>query len=98
MEAARVLGYQYNQALDDGNGGLDVTKPWYGPTDNHVDLWLGYQRRVFANKINWRIQLNVTNVGQNTELVPAQYEPDGTLALARIQNGMEWQLTNSFDF
>ena len=53
---------------------------------------------MFANKINWRIQLNVTNVGQRTQLVPAQYEPDGSLALARIENGMEWNLTNSFDF
>jgi hypothetical protein len=33
-----------------------------------------------------------------TELVAAQYEPDGSLALARIQDGMSWQLTNSFDF
>jgi outer membrane receptor protein involved in Fe transport len=98
MEGSRVLGYQYNQALNNGNGGLDVNEPWNGPTDNHVDLWLGYQRRVFANKINWRIQLNVTNVGQRTQLVPAQYEPDGSLALARIENGMEWNLTNSFDF
>jgi hypothetical protein len=97
-EGRRILGYQYNQTLNSGNGGLDITEPWYGPTDAHVDLWLGYQHRVYANKVNWRIQLNLTNVGEATHLVPAQYEPDGSLALARIENGMEWALTNSFDF
>jgi hypothetical protein len=97
-EGRRILGYQYNQALNDGNGSLDVSEPWYGPTDTHVDLWFGYERRVFANKIVWKIQLNLTNVGEDAHLVPAQYEPDGSLALARIQNGMEWALTNKFDF
>ncbi len=97
-EGTRILGYHYNSTINNGLGGLDVSQPWYGPTDQHVDLWLGYQRRVFANKINWRIQLNLTNVGQSTKLVPAQYEPDGSLALARIQNGMEWKLSNTFDF
>jgi hypothetical protein len=97
-ESSRILGYQYNATLNGGLGGLDVSKPWNGPEESHVDLWLGYQRRMFANKINWRTQLNVTNVGQSTTLKAAQYEPDGSLALARIENGMEWTLTNTFDF
>jgi hypothetical protein len=97
-EGSRILGYHYLATLNNGLGGLDVSNPWNGPTESHVDLWLGYQRRVFANKINWRIQLNVYNVGQSTTLKPAQYEPDGSLALARIENGMTWQLTNSFTF
>ena len=45
-EGARILGYQFNQALNGGSGGLDVTKPWMGPTDSHVDLWFGYQRGI----------------------------------------------------
>ena len=79
-------------------GTLDVTKPWIGPNDEHYDLWFGYSRRVFANKINWRIQANLKNVGESTRLVASQYEPDGSLALSRIQEGMTWELTNSFDF
>ena len=97
-EGSRILGYHYSSTINNGLGGLDVSNPWNGPTESHVDLWLGYQRRVFANKINWRIQLNTTNVGESTTLKPAQYEPDGSLALARIENGMEWTLTNTFQF
>ena len=94
LEAGRIEGYQYSPVL----GTLDVTKPWIGPNDEHYDLWFGYSRRIFANKINWRIQANLKNVGESTRLVASQYEPDGSLALVRIQEGMTWQLTNSFDF
>jgi hypothetical protein len=94
LEAGRIEGYQYSPTLQT----LDVTKPWIGPNDEHYDLWFGYSRRIFANKINWRIQANIHNVAEKTKLVAAQYEPDGSLALARIQDGMSWQLTNSFDF
>jgi hypothetical protein len=38
------------------------------------------------------------NVGEKDSLVPAAYEPDGSLALARIQEGMGFRLENSFDF
>jgi TonB-dependent Receptor Plug Domain len=94
LEAGRIEGYQYNPTL----GTLDVSKPWDGPNDEHFDMWAGYSKRIFANKINWRIQVNLHNVLEKTRLVNAQYEPDGSLALARIQEGMTWQLTNSFDF
>jgi hypothetical protein len=94
LEAGRIEGYQYSPTL----ATLDVTKPWMGPKDKHFDLWFGYQRRIFSNKINWRIQVNLHNVLKKYELVPAQFEPDGSLALMRIQEGMTWQLTNSFDF
>jgi hypothetical protein len=78
-------------------GGLNVNEPFMGPTDTHVDMWIGYQRKLFAN-VNWRIQLNMQNVGEKDSLVPAQYEPDGSLALERIQEGMGFRLENSFDF
>jgi hypothetical protein len=77
---------------------LDVNKPWIGPDDKHYDLWFGYSRRIVRDKIKWRIQANLRNVGEKTRLVASQYQPDGSLALARIQEGMSWQLTNSFDF
>ena len=94
-EDKRVLGYALK-----GTGAdiaIDITKPWYGPTDSHFDLWFGYSRKV-TNKINWRIQANLRNVGEQTKLVPVSYEPDGTVAFARIQSGMQYQLTNTFEF
>jgi len=94
LEAGRILGYQFNPTT----GILDVTKPWMGPSDEHFDLWLGYSRKICSDKVTWRIQANIRNVGEKNRLVAAQINPDGTYALMRIQQGMTWQLTNSFDF
>jgi hypothetical protein len=100
MEASRILGYKLQPELQErelhgpelrrrlpSRGGLDVNQPIMGPTDTHVDMWLGYTRKVYKN-VNWRVQLNLKSVGEKDHLTPSQYEPDGSLALARIQQGM----------
>jgi hypothetical protein len=111
VEAARILGYKYDPTFKNVNstdpnyanviavtqGGLNVNEPWMGSNDTHVDAWLGYSRKIYRN-VNWRIQLNVQNVGEKDHLVASAFEPDGSLALARIQLGMGWKLENSFDF
>jgi hypothetical protein len=111
MEAARILGYHYdpnykNVNSNDPNyanvvavteGGLNVNEPFYGSTDTHLDGWIGYQRKVYRN-VNWRIQLNLQSIGEKDHLVASQVEPDGSLGLARIQQGMGWRLENAFDF
>jgi len=47
---------------------------------------------------HWRIQLNMRSVGEKDHLVSARINPNGDIALSRIEMGMGWQLTNSFDF
>lgn len=78
-------------------GGLDINQPFRGSNETHVDAWIGYQRKL-TKDINWRIQLNMRAVGEKDRLVAAQTNPDGSMALARIVQGMGWQLTNSLDF
>jgi hypothetical protein len=79
-------------------GTFDLTKPYYGPSEDALDLWVSYERKL-TTKINWRIQLNVYNVGKNDKLIPISVEPDGhTWAAARIAPVQEWQLTNTFSF
>jgi hypothetical protein len=92
-EDKRILGYQLNATKTV----LDVTKPWYGPDDQHFDFWVGYGRKI-SSRINWRIQLNLRNVGERAKLVPVNIQPDGSVALSRIQDGMGWQITNTFEF
>jgi hypothetical protein len=94
MEAGRILGYPYSPTL----GFLDVAHPFNGSTETYVDAWIGYSRRLFNNKVNWLIQLNSRNLFQKSHLEPDSIEPDGSLALERIQEGMTWQLSNSFQF
>lgn len=94
LEASRIAGYRYSPTL----GYLDVDQPIMGPKDSHFDLWVGYTKKLKFHDISWHVQLNMRNVGEKTRLVPSYYQPDGSLSLARIQQGMEWMLTNTFEF
>jgi outer membrane receptor protein involved in Fe transport len=96
-EDSRILGYQLERVNNVLTGELDIKKPWYGPTEDHIDLWVGYGRQL-SRKVGWRIQLNLRNVGEKAHLVPVNMQPDGSVALSRIAEGQVWQLTNTFNF
>ena len=92
-----VIGYP----VIPGTGGLasfDLDKPYYGPSEDAVDLWASYQRKL-TNKIDWKIQLNVRNAFAKDGLIPISVQPDGqTVASARIKPNQEWFVTNTFSF
>lgn len=95
-----ILGYGISEYTDSTGAKswiMDVKKPLSGKIDEHVDLWAGYQHKLTA-KIDWRLQLNVRNVGEKAHLVPVSVEPDGSWAQRRIQVGQSWELTNKFMF
>jgi outer membrane receptor protein involved in Fe transport len=88
-----VIGYPVTST-----GSFDLTQPYYGPTEGYVDLWASYERKL-TSKVNWKIQLNVTNVGQGNGLLPVSIEPDGhTWATVRTKPTQEWFVTNTFSF
>ncbi|HVU16627.1 MAG TPA: TonB-dependent receptor plug domain-containing protein [Candidatus Didemnitutus sp.] len=92
-EQGEILGY----ALNPTTQLIDVNKPYHGPSDDNFDLWVGYSKKLSA-KINWKIQLNLHNVGRSPHLVPIAVEPDGSPAMFRIEDGQLWQITNTFSF
>jgi len=92
-EDGKILGYALNEDQDN----LDVNKPYWSPSQDSVDLWAGYERKV-TPKILWRIQLNLRNVGEQPHLTPISVQPDGSYAQYRIEEGMTWTLTNTFSF
>lgn len=94
LEASRISGYKYSTSL----GYLDVHQPIMGPQESHYDVWFGYQKKLKYKGLVWRAQLNLRNVGESTRLVASYYQPDGSLALARIAEGMSWRFTNSLEF
>ena len=76
---------------------FDLSKPYYGPSETNVDLWIGYSHRI-SKDLNWRTQINVRNVGKRDSLIPITTQPDGTVAAWRIAPTMVWSLTNSIEF
>jgi hypothetical protein len=77
---------------------LDPSKPFYGPKEQHFDLFFGYSSKKFFKGIDWRIQANIRNVGEKAHLVPITVQPTGEGAAYRIADGMSWELTNTFKF
>ena len=77
---------------------FDTTHPYYGPTEGYVDLWASYERKL-TPKVNWKIQLNIRNVGTKNGLIPISIEPDGkTWAAVRMRPSQEWFVTNTLNF
>jgi outer membrane receptor protein involved in Fe transport len=76
---------------------FDIDNPYYGPTDDAIDLWVGYGRKL-TPKINWRIQLNVRNVGDGKKLIPLSAQYDGTVAAWGIAPAQTWTISNTFSF
>jgi hypothetical protein len=75
----------------------DLENPYRGPTEDAVDLWVGYQRRL-TSKIDWQIQLNVRDAFSGNSLIPLTTQPDGSVAAWRIAPSRTWQLTSTFRF
>jgi hypothetical protein len=92
-----VIGYP----VIPGTGGLasfDLTKPYYGPSEEAFDAWLSYEHKL-TKKVNWKIQLNGRNLFGKEELIPISVQPDGkTWASVRIAPNREWFVTNTFTF
>lgn len=79
-------------------GVFDLSQPYYGPSEDAIDLWAGYERKL-TEKITWRVQLNVRNAFAKDGLIPISIEPDGkTWASVRVKPNQEWFLTNTFSF
>jgi hypothetical protein len=89
-----ILGYGIHEADVYGEKAwiADVNQPLYGPTEQHVDLWVGYEHEM-TDKIKYRVQLNLRNVGEKTGLTPISLEPDGSVAQQRIQMGQTYDLS-----
>jgi len=77
---------------------FDLSNPFFGPSEDSIDLWTSYEHRV-TDKINWKIQLNIRNAFAKKGLVPISLEPDGqTYASVRTKPVQEWFITNTFSF
>lgn len=76
----------------------DLTNPYMGPSDLKFDAWIGYTRKLWRDKIQWRVQLNVRDVLDEDELVPVMAQPDGSVAAWVAPQGRLFTLRSTFEF
>lgn len=84
----------------DTNGSIqpDLSRPFFGDPEFNGDAWLSYKRRIFKDRVDWRIQLNVRNLIGSDSLIPVSTNPDGRTAIVRIPPDRQFLLTNTFRF
>lgn len=81
------------------NGAIpDYSREYWGPPETDVDCWLSYNLPKLIHGVDWKLQLNISNIGVGKELVPAKADPDGTVAEWRIRDPMTWTLRSDFIF
>ena len=83
---------------------VDPNRPYYSPATEFFGAWLTYQRKLFNNRISWRLQLNVRNLFDAYTLYPLRTVDrrdgtgTGTTAVYRLNEPRAYTLTSSFKF
>jgi len=77
---------------------IDRDQPYYAPAETNVDGWLSYTRRIWSNRIDWKVQLNVRNLIGDDATIAITAQPDGSPAAVRLAPERRWYLTNTFSF
>ena len=76
----------------------DIKHPYYAPADLNVDASIGYSRKIWSDRIDWKIQLNGTNLYKDRDLIPVTAQPWGQVAIMRLAPERRFFLTNTFSF
>ncbi|MEI7682485.1 MAG: hypothetical protein WCK07_24035 [Betaproteobacteria bacterium] len=77
---------------------LDIKNPFYAPAETNVDAFLGYTRKIWRDRIEWKAQLNVRNLIGQTKPIAITVQPWGETASVRLAPERRWYLTNTFSF
>lgn len=78
--------------------GPDLEQPIRGKPLVALDGFGGYGRRLFKNRVQWRIQFNIRNLLNNTDLIAQRADPDGNIVVANAKSPRVYIVTNSFEF
>lgn len=93
------LGIGYPSTRNpDGSVNIDLKHPYYAPAETNVDFFTSYERKLFGDRIGWKLQLNIRNLIAGDELIPVTSQPWGEPAVVRLGPERRWYLTNTFSF
>jgi hypothetical protein len=91
------IGYPTTRNADKSVN-IDLAHPYYAPAETNADAWVSYHRKLWQGRIDWKIQLNVTNLYGTTSPIAVGVQPWGDISTVRLAPERRWYLTNSFEF
>ncbi len=103
-EKSKSIGYQqtnttFNVGGLDGVPGFiaDRTKPYFGKSTLSGGLMTNYSRKIFRDRLRWRVQLNAQNCFGEHGLRVIRANPDGS-PIWGVAPPRTYELSNSFEF
>ncbi|QXD25602.1 TonB-dependent receptor plug domain-containing protein [Opitutia bacterium ISCC 51] len=97
-EDEAATGYVFQLEPESGVPVPDVTRPYFDDGLFSGDLWFTYGQRIWDDKIDWSIRLNIRNLVGESDDIPVKTNPDGQVAVIRIPNPRTVYLSNTFKF
>jgi len=98
LQSSAATGYVFQLEPETGVPVPDVNRPFKDDGLFNGDLWISYGRKIWDDKIDWKIQLNVRNAFGDNDDIPVKTNPDGQVAVIRIPNPRTISLSNTFRF
>lgn len=93
-----AIGFPY-VADEEGVKKPDISSPFYGPSEIEWGFRFAYSKRIFDDKVRWRVQLNLSNVfSDERDLIPVRVNETGLYAQSRTAPPKGWILSNTFNF
>ncbi len=92
-----AIGFPITE-ITEGRFGPDVSNPFLGSTELNVDLWVTYRTSIMDGKGDWTIRLGARDINSDEKLIRVLANPDGSTAVARIEQSTLWTLRSTFSF
>ncbi|WP_414664762.1 hypothetical protein [Horticoccus sp. 23ND18S-11] len=97
-------GKAINGFAVDSRNVLDPTSPYYAPSYATFGAWVTYKRKIFKDRIDWRLQMNVRNVLDQHTVFPlitvdtrdGRHTP--SVAVYNLKEPRTYTFTSSFRF
>lgn len=91
------IGYYGLQSLPAIINDLDPDRPIYDKAHYYVDFFASYKFKLWNDRVDGMVKLNVRNLGENGRLQPVGVFPDGTVHTYRIIDPQQFIISASFD-
>ncbi len=99
-EDSKAVGYPITlQTIDGQSLALpDLTSPYTDQSTERLDLWLGYQTKIFDDKVDWKVQLNLANALGDGDIITTVVQPNGSPRSVMWREGRTFRLRSTFNF
>lgn len=95
-----VFGFRFLGFPDDENGVPNASGAFKGGKTEVYDAMARYRMKLFNDKVDWSLQLNIRNIFDDTSLKASSTDGTGSgnIVRWRYQVPRTYQLTNTFRF